>query len=323
MNLEISKTIFMFSGQGAQYYHMGAELYASEKVFREQMDTMNSMVVDRLGCSVLASMYASERRKTQPFQDTVLSNLGIFMVEHALTETLAHYGCRPDAVLGASMGALAAICATGAVAHQEMLEAAIRQALALERTCLEGAMLAILAPPALYEHNVDLAENSEVAAVNSASHFVIALPRWELHRVEAFLTSRKVAFQRLPVSRAYHSRWIDPARAGFFAASEQLSFARGRIPVNLCSVAPSVFLASTEALWNAIRQPIRLSEAIRHFEKDGPYRYIDVGPSGTLATLLKYALPGHSRSRVDAILTPLGYDQKNLQTFLIALGTRH
>jgi len=29
---------------------------------------------------------------------------------------------------------------------------------------------------------------------------------------------------------------------------------------------------------------------VQHFEQDGPHRYIDVGTSGTLATLLKYAL---------------------------------
>jgi acyl transferase domain-containing protein len=77
---------------------------------------------------------------------------------------------------------------------------------------------------------------------------------------------------------------------------------------------------STEAIWNAIRAPIRFSEAVQHFEQDGPHRYIDVGTSGTLATLLKYALPVHSRSCAHAILTPLGHDHQNLQKVLLAVG---
>jgi bacillaene synthase trans-acting acyltransferase len=91
------------------------------------------------------------------------------MVERALTETLAHYGCRPDGVLSVSMGALAAVCADGAVGHQDMVETVVQQAQALERACLEGAMLAVPGPLALYEQNRELAEISEVAAVNTAA----------------------------------------------------------------------------------------------------------------------------------------------------------
>jgi bacillaene synthase trans-acting acyltransferase len=310
----------MFSGQGAQYYHMGAQLYASNKVFRQQMEVINSMVMTRSGYSVLAAVYAPRRQKNECFDDTVLSSLAIFMVERALTETLVHYGCHPDGVLSVSMGALAAVCAGGAVSHQDMVEAVVQQVEALERACVEGAMLALLAPLALYEENLELAESSEIAAVNAASHFVIALPRSQLERVEAFLAIRKVAFQRLPVSRAYHSHWIDPARAAFFAGSNRLMHARGRIPMSLCSTAPSTFFSSTEGIWEAIRKPIRFREAVHHFEQDGPHRYIDVGTSGTLATLLKYALPADSRSCVHAILTPLGDDRRNLHNVLLAAG---
>jgi hypothetical protein len=47
-------------------------------------------------------------------------------------------------------------------------------------------------------------------------------------------------------------------------------------------------------------------------EEQGPRRYIDVGPAGTLATFLKYGLPATTESTVHAILTPYGFDEKNL-----------
>jgi acyl transferase domain-containing protein len=50
-------------------------------------------------------------------------------------------------------------------------------------------------------HNPELAEHSEIAAINSESHFVIALPRAAAGEIEAFLAKQKVAYQRMPVSR--------------------------------------------------------------------------------------------------------------------------
>ena len=313
------KIVFMFSGQGAQYYHMGAKLYASNEVFREQMDAMDRTLMKRWGYSVLASVYALERRKAERFDHTVISSLAIFMVERALSETLAHYGCYPDRALGVSMGAFAAICASGVLmSHEEILEAVVHYGEALEQTCLEGTMCAVLAPALLYGDNPELAERSEIAALNGDSHFVIALPRTEVTRVEAFLANRKVAFQRMPVSRAYHSRWISPARQEFFAAFERLSYVQSRIPISLCWTESRTFSVSTEAIWNAIRQPIRFREAVREIEQDGPHHYIDVGTSGTLATLLKYVLPTGSRSRVHSILTPLHECERNLKNVLLA-----
>jgi hypothetical protein len=72
--------------------------------------------------------------------------------------------------------------------------------------------------------------------------------------------------------------------------------------------------------WDAVRQPIRFRETTAQLERQGPRRYIDVGPAGTLATFLKYGLPATTRSTVHAILTPFGADRKNLAAVLASTG---
>jgi bacillaene synthase trans-acting acyltransferase len=320
LKIDRLKTIFMFSGQGAQYYHMGAQLYASNKVFRGEMDAIDKMIRDRVGFSIIDLIYAPQRSKTEALDDTVLSNLAIFMVERALTTVLAHHGCRPDMVLGVSMGALAAACAAGAIGFPDILEAAIKQAKAFEADCSPGAMLALLAPPALYQENLELSKTSEVAAVNSPFHFVISFPSSEAASIAAFLLARKVPFQSLPVSRAYHSRWIDPARRGFFAAFKDILYQRSRVPLSFCTSAPPTYLLTTEAIWDAIRKSIGFIQTIQQLEREGSNRYIDVGTSGTLATLLKHGISSKSGSRVEAILTPIGDEHRNLQKVLFAVG---
>jgi acyl transferase domain-containing protein len=64
--------------------------------------------------------------------------------------------------------------------------------------------------------------------------------------------------------------------------------------------------------WTTVRDPIRFQETIMHLENNGAYRYIDVGPAGTLATFLKYSLSQSSRSTTHAILTTNGRDTENI-----------
>ncbi|MBW7982906.1 acyltransferase domain-containing protein [Enterobacillus tribolii] len=311
------KTIFMYTGQGSQYYHMGAGLYATNPVFRQRMDKLNHMATDLFGFSPLAGLYAPERLKSTPFEDTVLSSLTIFMLERAITDTLIHYDCRPDGVLSLSMGAFAALCASGVSDDETMLVALHRQAQAMERCCAGGIMVAVLAPVTLWQEEDTLRLNSEIAAINGESHFVLSLPRSALAQVEARLTIRKAPFQRMPVSRAYHSRWIEPACQEVLNAFGDVAFRRAKMPVSLCLAAPVSGDISPQIMWNIARGPICLRDAVQRLEREGGYRYLDAGPSGTAATLLKYMLPAARQSAVRSLLSPLKQDERVLDELLI------
>ena len=71
-----------------------------------------------------------------------------------------------------------------------------------------------------------------------------------------------------------------------------------------------------EFFWTVVRGSIRFRDTIATLERDGPFRYIDVGPSGTLANFVKYGLPAGSRSTAFPTLTPFGRDRKNLAALL-------
>jgi hypothetical protein len=64
-------------------------------------------------------------------------------------------------------------------------------------------------------------------------------------------------------------------------------------------------------MWNAVRKPIEFERTVAGLEKRGRLDYVDVGPAGTLATFLKYALPSTSASRIYSILSPFGMELKN------------
>ena len=95
---------------------------------------------------------------------------------------------------------------------------------------------------------------------------------------------------------------------------------RGRLPLACCDQSTILSDLSDDYFWNVVRRQIRFRETIERLEKDGARRYIDLGPSGTLATFLKYVAPATTRSTAHAILTPYGSDRKNLAALLAAIG---
>ena len=93
----------------------------------------------------------------------------------------------------------------------------------------------------------------------------------------------------------------------------------GQLPLVCCDQTAILFDLSDHYFWNVVRNPIRFRETIALLEQQAARRYIDVGPAGTLATFLKYGMPATTKSTVHAILTPFGFDQKNLAALLASV----
>jgi acyl transferase domain-containing protein len=308
-----AKTVFMFSGQGSQYYQMARQLFDENRVFRAWMTRLDDLVLEISGRRVAAGIYA--RPKSDVFDRLALTHPAIFMVEYSLAQCLIHEGIEPDVVLGASLGAFAAAAIGGCVRVEHALEAVLQQAQVVERCCEAGGMIAILYDPALYKEPF-LAGRSELAGVNFDGHFAVSARRCDLEPIEAALKERGIMFQRLPLGFAFHSRWIETAYEPFAALMRAVPTMRGRVPLACCERAALLNGLGDGYFWNVARNPIRFMDTLRMLERGGPHRYIDVGPSGTLATFAKYALPAGSASTVHPILTPYGRDAHNLDAVL-------
>jgi bacillaene synthase trans-acting acyltransferase len=311
----VPETVFMFSGQGSQYFQMGKSLFDYNDTFRGWMVRLDDTVRQISGSSVIEALYASNHKQGDSFDRILLTHPAIFMVEYALAKALMHEGVWPDMVVGVSLGSFAAAAVAGFIDVHDALTAVMRQAMALEEFCEPGGMAAVMADPALFAEDF-LSGRSELAAVNFSSHFVISARRIELAEIEAGLKRRNVSYQRLPVSFPFHSRWIDKAKGPFESFVRSLPCKRGQVRLACCDQAALLSELPGDYFWNVVRNPIRFRETITLLEQEGPRRYIDVGPAGTLATFLKYGMSSRSKSTVHAILTCYGLDDKNLLALL-------
>lgn len=84
--------VFMFSGQGSQYYHMGKELFKENIVFRQSMHEMDAMAARRIGTSIVEEIYHPAKRVSDPFDSILFSHPAIFMVEYSLYKVLEDRG---------------------------------------------------------------------------------------------------------------------------------------------------------------------------------------------------------------------------------------
>ncbi len=316
--MSFPKTVFMFSGQGSQYRTMGRPLFETDPVFRDELQRLDRMASDLTGERVLEQMHAGS--KADSFARTLITHPAIFMLEYALAQALLAKGLEPDLSLGASLGSFAAAAVAGHLGVEDAMRAVVIQARAFEATCEEGGILAILAPPSLYDEPF-LHAHSELSGINFDRHFAVSCDLSAMTGIERELKQRTIASQRLDVSHAFHSRLIDPAAHEFLAGIRDLDLAADARPVACCARARTLSSLEPVDFWDAVREPIRFRDTIAHLENAGPYRYIDVGPSGTLATFVKYALPASSRSTAHQILSPFGQDVKNLANLLALVAS--
>jgi trans-AT polyketide synthase/acyltransferase/oxidoreductase domain-containing protein len=290
---------------------MGRELYERDPGFRAVMRHADQVVHAHCGESVLATVFAEDKGRHIALDRLLYSHLAIFMVEYALAKTLIDRGVQADMVLGASLGAFAAATVAGCMDPDIALSAVLEQAITLEACCQAGCMMAVMGERDRFL-SPELLALCEHGASNFASHSVIALPESNRAAVEVYLRGRDVAFQQLPVRFAFHSRWIDEAGARYRSFLQNLPMREPALSFVCCTTGETLKTLPPNYFWSVVREPILLQQTIQSLELQDSYRYIDLSPSGSMATLLKYALAVDSKSDVRSIMSVFGSDADRL-----------
>lgn len=306
--------VLMFSGQGSQYYRMGRSFFEREPIFRNHMERLDRVVVTTTGASVIDTLYHSGKTASEPLTDIRITNPAIFMVEYALARTLLDLGLQIALTLGASLGAFAAMTISGILDEYDALATVLRMANATAGRVPQGAMIAVVGPLSIQDDTV-LGQNSEVAAVNFDTHHVISVASDRLAIVEARLTELKVIFQRLPVSFAFHSQAMDTLEGSASAMLADVPLHQARTPFACCAHVDTFTQIPPSYVWPLIRRPIRFRDTIRELERQHAFNYIDISPSATLSTFLRYLLP-EARDRISKTMDPFGNDEQNLASIL-------
>lgn len=305
--------VYMYSGQGSQYYNMGNALYSADSQFKLHVNHLNDIASQFLGRSLLEEIFRSDRKPSDLFEHQVLSSMAIYLIESALTRSLKDYDLLPDKLLGSSLGLLAAFTAANCFDEEDGFRFIKEMMTCYISEAKPGGMIAVHEDLEVFEGSFLLKSNCELAGINFHSSFVLSMPQSSLNLVEDYLRDNNCIYFILPVPFAYHSIWMNHLESKIVEYFSQISLRPATLPVFCCSHANALGVIDKKTFWTAIRQPLLLPNTINAVEAEGNHHYIDLGPSGSLATAIKYCLKDGSSSQNTTILSPFKKNYTSLK----------
>lgn len=303
--------VFMFSGQGSQYYHMGKELYEGHPRFRLWMDHCDEIVHALTGTSLIDVIYREGVNKSEPFDRILHTNPALLCIEYSLARVLMEMDIQPDYLLGYSLGEIAASVVSGAVSLEDGLQLSVEYARLLEENCRPAGMLAIIESEDVVDRFPGIFRNCSLTGRNFEKNFVVSGLLEDIQRLQEALKRENIVCQRLPVNYGFHTELMDPVEDRFKNLARKTVFSPIGIPVVSALKTGGVREIDVDYLWEVVRYPVEFGKTVRQMLRNEDYAFIDAGPSGTLATFVKYLLPAGSRSTHFETINPFG---RNLST---------
>jgi acyl transferase domain-containing protein len=209
---------------------------------------------------------------------------------------LNRLGVSPDVVGGHSFGEVTALHTAGVLDRKAFFAVARKRGelMAEAAAMFPGAMTAVShAADAVAALLASWNTGVVIANHNSPEQVVISGIESAIQATEEKLRTAGIRFQRLPVSTAFHSAVVRPAAAPFRTFLEHVAVHRPQLPVYANSTAAAYSTvpdAIRETLAGQIAEPVRFAEQIEAMYAAGVRTFIEVGPGGVLANLVKSCL---------------------------------
>ncbi len=317
------RIVFVFPGQGSQWTGMGRELLASEPAFRAALEDCDSAVRAEAGFSVIEQLLADDSSSRMREIDVIQPVL--FSIEVALAALWRARGFEPAAVIGHSMGEVAAACVAGALSLEDAAAVICRRSRLLRRTSGNGAMAVVeLTMGEAHEALTGREDALSVAVSNSSRSTVISGDPAALEALIADLETREVFCRRVKVDVASHSPQMDPLRPDLLAALERLAPAAGSVPIYSTVLAEPVDGAGLDATyWTSnLRSPVLFSAAVQRLIADGHDTFIEMSPHPILIPALEEGIRDSGRSGLAAVPS-LRRDEDEQRSLMHALAMLH
>ncbi|MEV7775540.1 acyltransferase domain-containing protein [Kitasatospora sp. NPDC086791] len=307
--------VFMYSGQGSQYFHMTRELYDHNPRYRLWLEHCDEIASPVLGRSLLDVVFDPDRQKSDPFDSLADSNAALLCVEYSLTRVVQELGYRPDYLLGYSLGELTAAVVAEVLPLESAISFAVDFARLLADRTPRSAMLAVVGSAELLRTRPELFADCWVTGRNFDGNVVVSGLVAAVERLQAALEAEGVLCQRLPVNYGVHTELIDPVEAEVRRLLDAVDFHPPRIPIVSAAATTVVDAVTPDGVWAAMRSPVEFARTVRRTLAAGDADFIDLGPSATLATFVKYLLPPGSDSTQAGTINRFGNDLKSMGDF--------
>ncbi len=289
-------TVFVYSGQGAQWAGMGRQLLADEPAFAAAIDALEPVFVDKVGFSLRHVLEVGE-----PLTGIARIQPVLVGIQLALTELWRSYGVQPDAVIGHSMGEVTAAVVAGALTPAEGLDVIATRSRLMSRLSGQGAMALVELDAGAAERLIADYPGVSVAVYASPNQSVIAGPPEQVDELIAKVDAKGLLARRVEVDVASHHATIDPILPELRTALAYLDPDGPTIPVINTAEYPSKATMFGAEYWVAnLRNPVRFSRAVQEAAADHS-TFIEISPHPLLTHAINESL-GQRNARVSGTI---------------------
>ena len=283
----MTKTAFLFAGQGAQYLGMGRDLYNQYPIVKETIDQASQV----LGYDLRHLIDTEEAKLNQ----TRYTQPAILATSVAIYRLLQEKCYQPDMVAGLSLGEYSALVASGALDFEDAVALVAKRGAYMEEAAPAGSgkMVAVLNTPVEVIEEV-CQKASELGVVtpanyNTPAQIVIGGEVTAVDRaVELLQEAGAKRLIPLKVSGPFHTALLEPASQKLAETLARVSFSDFTCPL----------VGNTEArimqkediaqlLTRQVKEPVRFYESIAVMQEAGVTNFIEIGPGKVLSGFVK------------------------------------
>ncbi|MFD7082378.1 beta-ketoacyl synthase N-terminal-like domain-containing protein, partial [Streptomyces sp. NPDC059918] len=302
-----TKTAAVFAGQGSQYTGMGRSAALAVPPVLAAYDRANrltggTLTLGRVVFPAPAFDEATRKAQEETLRRTEFAQPAIGALSAGQFAWFRELGFAPEGVIGHSFGELTALWAAGALDDAGFAELARARGLAMAPPAQAsadfdpGAMAAVRGELKAVEALIAGYRDVSVCNINAPGQIVVGGPTAEIDRLVADAASGgKIPAKRLPVSAAFHTRFVAHAAETFRAAVESVDLSAPRIPVYANTPGASYgtdTAAGRRTLVDQLLRPVAFADRIEEMYADGFRVFVEFGPKRVLSDLVDKVLEG-------------------------------
>ncbi len=319
---DVDRILFVFSGQGSQWAEMGKSLLAEEPVFRAKVTEIDALARELASFSILDELIFDENKSR--LGETEIVQPALFALQLGLVELFKSWGIVPSAVIGHSVGEVAAAHVSGALSLKTAVRLVVQRGRTMQKATGHGKMVWVALPADdVLRFIAGREDQVAIAAINDPASVVLSGSIKVLDEVTTELQRLKITMRPLRVNYAFHSPQMDP-----FA--QELVSSLGRVDatpssIKLYSTVTGAQIdgetLNTEYWGRNIRATVQFAAATRAALDDGYRSVVEIAPHPVLMSNLQQCIAAHgTNARVIATLRRNGEGRRSM---LEALGALH
>ncbi len=292
----LGKLVFVFSGQGTRWIGVGAQLLKSEPIFQAALEQCDACFQPLSGWSLIAA-FRDDTASTRSTDGTLIQPM-LLALQVGLSALWRSWGIVPNAVVGHSLGEVAAAHFAGAITLEEAFRIVYHRARVMGKVAGLGLTAAIGLPADDVERLV--AANPAqltIAARNGPNATIVSGDPAAVRTLVESLQSRQVFVRLLDTDCAFHSPQLDPFVPELVQALTGLQPRTTNLPLVSTVTGKTIAGESLDAsYWGRnLREPVLFSAAIRELIANAPTTFVEIGPHPSLSSsITQFAHEGNA-----------------------------